>query len=170
MTIGEKIKSARKKADLTQKALAQKTGLATGTIQQYEYGDYKPKIEQLRKIATALNVPVECLIDSIPIDFMTKNEIKAIEYFAKQIDTQLEQHENRLLQNYRQLNDDGQRKVSDYAKDLTKVPEYRREDKVVPMMSEEDPGYVNAAHADDYANAPEELKQQEEQIMDNKDF
>ena len=30
--------------------------------------------------------------------------------------------------------------------------------------------YVNAAHADDYANAPEELKQLEEDIMDDENF
>ena len=30
--------------------------------------------------------------------------------------------------------------------------------------------YVNAAHADDYANAPEELKKQEEDIMDDENF
>ncbi len=35
---------------------------------------------------------------------------------------------------------------------------------------ESDHNYVNAAHADDYANAPEELKQQEEDIMDDENF
>lgn len=34
----------------------------------------------------------------------------------------------------------------------------------------QDISYVNAAHADDYANAPEELKQQEEAIMDDDNF
>ena len=42
--------------------------------------------------------------------------------------------------------------------------------RVIPMMAKDDPLYVNAAHAEDYANAPEELKQLEEDIMDDENF
>lgn len=43
-------------------------------------------------------------------------------------------------------------------KELTELPRYVQEDTTY---------YINAAHADDYANAPETLKKQEENIMDN---
>lgn len=56
MGIGERIKAARKSAGLTQKALAEKIGAATGTIQQYELGKRQPRIERLQAIAAALNV------------------------------------------------------------------------------------------------------------------
>ena len=56
MTIGQRIKNARKQQGLTQEQLAQRLGLATGTIQQYELGKRQPRIEQLRRIADALNV------------------------------------------------------------------------------------------------------------------
>lgn len=56
MGIGQRIKAARKSAGLTQKALAEKIGAATGTIQQYELGKRQPRIEQLQVIADALNV------------------------------------------------------------------------------------------------------------------
>ena len=62
MTIGERIKQARKKAGLTQKELAEKTGLATGTIQQYEYNQYKPKFENAQRIADALGVSLNALV------------------------------------------------------------------------------------------------------------
>lgn len=62
MTIGEKIQKARKEREYTQKQLAEKCGVATGTIQQYELGKRQPRIEQLEKIANVLEVPVDYLI------------------------------------------------------------------------------------------------------------
>ena len=56
MTIGQRIKEARKNAGLTQRELAEKSGSATGTIQQYELGKRQPRIEQLQAIASALGV------------------------------------------------------------------------------------------------------------------
>ena len=48
----------RKEKGYTQKQLAEKCGMATGTIQQYELNKREPRREQLQKIATALNVPL----------------------------------------------------------------------------------------------------------------
>ena len=58
MTIGEIIKAARKKNGLTQKELAEKLGLATGTIQQYELGKRQPRIEQAAKIFSVLGLSI----------------------------------------------------------------------------------------------------------------
>lgn len=71
----------RKRCGLTQKQLAEKCGLAPGTIQQYELGKRKPKIEQLQKIANALNIPVEYLFDPIDITFMSKTDRERIDYY-----------------------------------------------------------------------------------------
>lgn len=54
-TIGEAIKEIRKEKGLTQEELAKQTGLSLGSIQGYEQNRYKPKFEQLEKIATALH-------------------------------------------------------------------------------------------------------------------
>lgn len=56
MNVGERIQAARKKTGLTQKELAQRLGLATGTIQQYELNKRQPRMEQLREIADVLSV------------------------------------------------------------------------------------------------------------------
>ena len=56
MTTGERIQVARKKAGLTQEQLAQKIDSATITVRQYESGKRVPRIEQLRKIASALDI------------------------------------------------------------------------------------------------------------------
>lgn len=63
MTIGQRIKQARKNAGLTQRELAEKSGTATGTIQQYELGKRQPRTEQLQRIAAALNVSAGFLLD-----------------------------------------------------------------------------------------------------------
>lgn len=55
MTIGEIIQAKRKKAGLTQKQLAEKVGVATITIQQYERNVREPKFEMLVKISEALS-------------------------------------------------------------------------------------------------------------------
>lgn len=56
MTIGQRIREARKNAGLTQRELAEKSGTATGTIQQYELGKRKPRFEQISAIADALEI------------------------------------------------------------------------------------------------------------------
>lgn len=65
MDISEKIKQARLKKKLTQKQLAALSEVAEITIRQYESGKRRPKIEQLKKIAAALNVPVSAFIDEL---------------------------------------------------------------------------------------------------------
>lgn len=56
MTIGERIQMARKNAGMKQSELAEKIGVAVITIGQYERGKRQPRIEQLQRIADALNV------------------------------------------------------------------------------------------------------------------
>ena len=63
MTIGQRIKEARKNTGLTQRELAERSGTATGTIQQYELGKRQPRIEQLQRIASALDVDVNWLMN-----------------------------------------------------------------------------------------------------------
>lgn len=68
MDIGPKIRAARKAANLTQEQLAQKSGVATITIRQYEAGKRQPRVEQLRAIADALGVLITQLVDFSDVD------------------------------------------------------------------------------------------------------
>lgn len=56
MNIGERIKAKRKEKGISQKQLAETAGLSITAIQSYEYGKYKPKIEQVEAIAGALGI------------------------------------------------------------------------------------------------------------------
>ena len=80
MTIGQKIKATRKNAGLTQKELAQKMGLSFQSIAQWENDLRKPKIETLKKIADAL----ECPIDTFTVDDLSE-EIPSPELISKKI-------------------------------------------------------------------------------------
>lgn len=80
MTIGQKIKATRKNAGLTQKELAQKMGLSFQSIAQWENDLRKPKIETLKKIAAAL----ECPLDTFTADDLSE-EIPSPELISKKI-------------------------------------------------------------------------------------
>lgn len=55
MTIGERIKELRIKKGLTQKQLANQTGLSEISIRKYESDERRPKIETIRKISSVLD-------------------------------------------------------------------------------------------------------------------
>lgn len=70
--IGENIRKFRKKANLTQKELAEKCGLAEITIRQYETGKRTPKTEILAKIADALGLQCRYTAGGVPYFWNSK--------------------------------------------------------------------------------------------------
>lgn len=60
-TLGENIKSARKKAGLTQKELAERINKGFSTVQKYEMDIIVPSIETFRRIAESLNTSIASL-------------------------------------------------------------------------------------------------------------
>ncbi len=158
MSINDRIKEARKNKGITQEQLGELIGVAKTTITGYEK-NREPSAAKVGEIADALDVDV---------NFLFQDEVKKL-------------HENRatplemehLVKKYRDLDDHGKKMV-----DFTLKEEYERSiaekknsNNVVPMTVRESSDYeVNAAHADDYMGAPDELKQLEEDIMDDENF
>ena len=68
MTLGERIQAARKKANLKQTELAEMIGSSVVTVGQYERDKRQPRLEQLARIADALNVTVGYLQGEETID------------------------------------------------------------------------------------------------------
>lgn len=58
MTVGEKIKEFRKEKGLTQKELSKMADIPLPTLQKYETGKFNPKVEAVKKIAAALDIPL----------------------------------------------------------------------------------------------------------------
>lgn len=116
MTIGERIKEKRKAARFTQKELAERAGTATGTIQQYELGKRQPRLEQLRRIALALNTSVSELVEPGYWDTLTPEDEK--DMFGPD-------GQQRVITALKQMTQAGVEKVADYAEDI--LPRYKKE-------------------------------------------
>lgn len=86
MTLGERIKEARKSKGLTQEELAFITGISISAITKYESNLREAKVEMLVKISDALKIPIESLIydNYKPIESNIEKEIlqKAINTFG----------------------------------------------------------------------------------------
>lgn len=67
MTIGEKVKTARREKGISQKALASLIGLSELTVIRLEQGKREPRPSELEKIAEVLGVPVASLYDAVPM-------------------------------------------------------------------------------------------------------
>ena len=73
LEFGERLKQLRKRNGFSQRELAKKTGLHHGQYGRYERGDSKPYAETLTKIADALNVSVDYLLEGTEEDAITAN-------------------------------------------------------------------------------------------------
>lgn len=138
--------------NMTYKELAEKLGVKSSSISMWMTGNSLPRMGLLDKLADLFNVSVESLI--------TSKEERRESYYLNEDARDMAQF---MFENpeYKVLFD-ASRKVK--KEDIEFVKQ------MMNRLSSEPATYVNAAHADNYANAPGELKQQEEQIMDNKDF
>lgn len=67
MTIGEKVKTARREKGISQKKLAALIGLSELTVIRLEKGQREPRPSELEKIAEVLGVPVATLYDAVPM-------------------------------------------------------------------------------------------------------
>lgn len=124
MTIGQRIKEARKSAGLTQRELAEKAGTATGTIQQYELGKRQPRIEQFQAIADVLNVDVNWLMNG----YTLAQRDQAFRDFVKKRFSEVETVKTRadeVVQDMGKLNEEGQLEAVKRVKELTEIPRYR---------------------------------------------
>ena len=63
MTVGERIKCFRTLKKMTQKSLGEKAGIGEATIRKYELGIRNPKPAQIKKIAQALDIGENLLLD-----------------------------------------------------------------------------------------------------------
>lgn len=171
MTIGEKISNLRTERNLTQKQLSNMCGFSQSALNLWENGKRQPKLEHLQKISTALEVPIWILLGISKQDALlayksddynrTNYETFELSEVIKK-DILYETQFNKLKESYNLLNSSGQKEAIKRVSELTEIPRYTKQEKPV--------AYVNAAHADNYADAPEELKQMEESIMDDENF
>ena len=126
-SVNEQIKFFRKECKITQKQLSEITGIAEITIRQYEAGKYQPKLENLKKIADALSVPLAALLDIDETDqaLNTLSDFKNVDVKQTQYPDMFNLKE---LESYFTLNRKGKDKALSYIDDLAKLPEYTNDE------------------------------------------
>ena len=73
MNIGDKIMYQRRLQKMTQIDLADKIGVSSKTLQNWELGKYIPKLEDINTIAQVLNIPISELLDDTSAQSNTPN-------------------------------------------------------------------------------------------------
>lgn len=122
MTIGERIRRARDAMGLTQKQLGAISGTSEITIRQYELGKRQPRLEQLQRIAFALETTVSDLVEPEYWSTVSKEEIDE----SWESNPPFYVSPELCVENIMKLmNKEGRRKVADYAADI--LPSYRKE-------------------------------------------
>lgn len=150
--ISKNIAKYREAAGISQKDLAGKLGVVPSRISNWETGANCPTIDILFEVCEILNVSI--------------NDIYGIYPDSKFI---LKYGEQDLLKKYRDLDEHGKKMVDFTLKEEYErsVAEKKKSDNIVPMAVKEASDYeLNAAHADDYMSAPDELKTAEEKMLD----
>lgn len=126
MTTGERIRAARLNAGLTQRALAEKCGIAAGTVQQYERGVRQPRIGLLVRIAIALGVRLEDLTGTETFESGAAFD-KAWNERAERMRRADQEEQNRLDQlakDFRKLNVHGQETALERVSEMVQLPQY----------------------------------------------
>lgn len=136
MSISENIKYLRKQKHMTQKQLAEKTGLAVITIQQYEAGKYLPKHDKLVKLAIALECKIPDIDESIVATFPDDpREILKMKQEREQKTAEAEEIiKRRDLGEV--ITEEEQQKISDYIEYRKEIEDLKHKSKVLVAVGE----------------------------------
>lgn len=140
MTLGEKLRTCRKWANLTQKELGEKIGIDAATVGKYERGILKPKRETLIKFEDALNYAHGTFYRETDEAFQNAqdaiNELYgADEWNVVSPDTKTGELTQKTVQNllntrlaaaFSQLNADGKCVAIERVEELAQIPKYQR--------------------------------------------
>ena len=153
MNIGERIKHIRKESGVTQKQLAEKLGMTQAAIVQFESEKSNPKIDTLKKIANALNVSVTDFLD----DGESITEIGENGKYENLYDSSLQQFVA-LAAHF-----DGDKFTDEELEEIKQFAEFvksKRKDNTDHLQ-------VNAAHERTDIEATNEMRQQDEELMND---
>ncbi len=83
--IGKKLRQLREAEGLTQAQFAKKVGLTQAAISQFEDGKRTPSTQALQKIATALRLSIDDLINNMSIGGFEEGKKEAIEMLVAKL-------------------------------------------------------------------------------------
>ncbi len=131
--------------------------LGRNDLSQYVNGKVEPGQEKLTILGLALNVNEAWLMGfDVPMERSDKKN---------SISESL-----RIMTFYNRLNTYGKEIATEQVRLLTLDEKYTKADNILSIKQEIKNPLPTAAHADDYIHAPDDLKQLEEDIMDDENF
>ena len=130
MTVGERIKAARINIGMTQKELAEKLGIPYQSIGQWERDQRNPKVDTLQRLADVLGVSVPYLMGWNQVDkYFCGRE--ASDDTVQKIANNIQMHHStraELNLAFDKLNDKGQQVAVERVKELSKIPDYQKDE------------------------------------------
>ncbi|MCO4822421.1 MAG: helix-turn-helix transcriptional regulator [Flavobacteriaceae bacterium] len=99
MKLGEKIKQLRNEAGLTQPELAEKAQIEQSYLSKLENEKGSPSFEVISKIATAFDIEVMMLIDSLSMSYLQEN-LNHLPEIAIKLEARREAKSLRMRKNY----------------------------------------------------------------------
>ena len=137
--IGFKIKELRQKQNMTQKDLAKIIGKTESSVQKYERGVAEVPLSVLCDIANALHVSILVLLDiphltQLAQTALDNGNIDFADFILDIANLQYDKkysEELRLEVYYELLNEDGKKKLLEYAKLLCDSDDYRLPDELL---------------------------------------
>lgn len=123
MTTGQRIKSARKAAKMTQAQLAEKLGVPFQSISQWERDIRNPKSETIQRIAEAIGCDIwelNGVVKTISLQKMNELQsgVDSLHYDVNLLT---------LKRLFQKLNASGQEVALERIKELTEIPRYQRQ-------------------------------------------
>lgn len=94
MSLGEKLKQARKQRKLTQPDVARLTGINYKTLSNWETDFYRPNVDELKKLALLYNVSIDFLME---MPYNNKNKLSPTFTLINEIVTENSAEFDRLL-------------------------------------------------------------------------
>lgn len=113
----DRLRELRQSVNLSQQKLAERLGLSTSSVKKYELGDREPKIEMLEAIADFFNVDLDYLVGKSDcpnsyLDAITRESLSG--------------DEKHLLEDFRDLDDNGQTKLLGLADDMAQLARLKK--------------------------------------------
>lgn len=123
MTLGERIKSARRECGMTQKDLADKTGMTYQQISQYERNERQPKVETLIRISNALNKSLESFVNYEEMFAANAIQKSHVVVPNEMLDDILD-----IMDVFVSVKKKARRRVVEYANEIALIDEYRKKE------------------------------------------
>lgn len=148
MSIADNIKQLRKRNHLTQKQLAEKSGLAVITIQQYEAGKFNPKPDAVMKLCVGLKCKITDIID---------DETQKYYRMFDNINSKPAAFDNAIqkFQKDEELSYEEEDAIIEYVKS----EQFKQEKEDIKQIAQKAYDYISFMHSHSFASSEEELQE-----------